>query len=39
MKAWSSKYGTANTVKGKMEVNWPGKKGWKAQNFKLPKNR
>ncbi len=22
-----------------MEVNWPGKKGWKAQNFKLPKNK
>ena len=39
MKAWSAKYGNKNTVKGKMEVNWPGKKGWKAQNFKLPKNR
>ncbi|MCK4875652.1 MAG: hypothetical protein KAS26_07385 [Sulfurimonas sp.] len=39
MKAWTTKYGKKNTVKGKMEVNWPGKKGWKAQNFKLPKNK
>lgn len=39
MKAWSAKYGTKNTVKGALEVNWPGKKGWKAQNFKLPKNK
>ncbi|MDA7818465.1 rhodanese-like domain-containing protein [Sulfurimonas sp.] len=39
MKAWSEKYKSDNTVKGDLEVNWPGKKGWKAQNFKLPKNK
>ncbi len=38
MKAWNITYGNENTVKGKMEVNWQGKKGWKAQNSKLRKN-
>jgi len=39
MKAWNKIYGNQNTIKGDMEVNWPGKKGWKAQNFKLSKNK
>ncbi|MEA1892427.1 MAG: rhodanese-like domain-containing protein [Campylobacterota bacterium] len=35
MKAWSAKYGKANTVKGKMDNNWMGKSGWAGQNFKI----
>ncbi|MEA2111572.1 MAG: rhodanese-like domain-containing protein [Campylobacterota bacterium] len=35
MKAWTAKYGKANTVKGKFENNWMGKSGWKGQNSKL----
>ncbi len=38
MKAWYTDYGNKNTIKGKMEVNWQGKKGWKAQNSKLRKS-
>ncbi|MBN2894496.1 MAG: hypothetical protein JXK05_01205 [Campylobacterales bacterium] len=35
MAAWDKKLGGAHVVKGPLDNNWPGKKGWAGQNVKL----
>ena len=39
MKAWSKKMNKKHVVKGPLDQNWPGKKGWQSQVFKLPVNK
>jgi rhodanese-related sulfurtransferase len=37
LKGWKAAFGQKHMVKGKLEVNSPGGKGWKGQLLKLPK--